>query len=158
MVAMPATQRIEMHAMCSEDVEEIAAIEASAYDFPWTRGIFRDCLRSAYECWVLRDGDFTVGYGVLSIAAGEAHLLNACIAPAQQGNGYGRHLIRRMVEVARWHRAERIFLEVRPSNLYAVKLYDSLGFNEIAMRPKYYPALKGREDAMVMALELLPPD
>ena len=93
----------------------------------------------------------------LSVAAGEAHLLNVCIAREYQGNGYGKRLIRRMIDVARWHRAERIFLEVRPSNTAAIALYDQLGFNEIGRRPNYYPGKRGREDAIVMAIELLDP-
>ncbi len=158
MVAILDEPRLEMRAMHVDDLDAVAAIEMSAYDFPWTLGIFRDCLRAGYECWTLRHGGAIVGYGVLSVAAGEAHLLNACIAPAQQGRGYGRRLVERMIEVARWHRVQRIYLEVRPSNQAAVALYPTLGFNEIAVRPNYYPAKQGREDAIVMAMELLPPE
>jgi ribosomal-protein-alanine N-acetyltransferase len=107
---------------------------------------------------VLDRGSELVGYGVLSAAAGEAHVLNVCVAPHCQGEGLGRRLMRRLIDLARWHRAERIFLEVRPSNPHAVALYDTLGFNEIARRANYYPAAGGREDAIVMALELLPED
>ncbi len=151
-------ERPELAAMQSGDLEAVAAIESVAYEFPWTLGIFRDCLRAGYECWVMRLGGEIIGYSVLSVAAGEAHLLNACTAPAQQGRGYGRHLVRRMIDIARWHRVQRIFLEVRPSNPAALALYSSLGFNEIATRPNYYPAKHGREDAIVMAMELLPPE
>jgi ribosomal-protein-alanine N-acetyltransferase len=158
MVAILNEPRLELRAMRSDDINQVMALELKAYEFPWSPGIFRDCLRAGYECWVLRRADEIIGYGVLSIAAGEAHLLNACIAPADHSRGYGRHLVRRMIEVARWHRVERIFLEVRPSNQHAVVLYSSLGFNEIATRPNYYPAKHGREDAIVMALELLPPE
>ena len=158
MVAILSEPRLELRAMHVDDLDEVSGFETAAYEFPWTHGIFRDCLRAGYECWVLRRGDELVGYGVLSVAAGEAHLLNACIAPAHQGRGYGRHLVRRMIEIARWHRVQRIFLEVRPSNAIAVGLYQRLGFNEIATRPNYYPARHGREDAIVMAMELLPPE
>src|SRR5690606_38019626 len=95
------------------------------------------------------------GYGILSVAAGEAHVLNCCVAPTSQGEGHGRRLMRRLIDLARWHHAERIYLEVRPSNTAAIALYHDLGFNEIARRPKYYPTASGREDALVMALELL---
>jgi len=151
-------ERPELAAMQPGDLETVAAIESAAYEFPWTLGIFRDCLRAGYECWVMRLGGEIIGYSVLSVAAGEAHLLNACVAPVQQGRGYGRHLVRRMVDIARWHRVHRVFLEVRPSNPAALVLYQSLGFNEIATRPNYYPARNGREDAIVMAMELLPPE
>jgi [ribosomal protein S18]-alanine N-acetyltransferase len=144
--------------MRPEDLEQVVAIEIVAYEYPWTHGIFRDCLRAGYNCWVLAQSLEVIGYGVLSTAAGEAHVLNVCIAQAQQGHGHGKHLMRRLVDIARWHHAERIFLEVRPSNERAIALYDQLGFNEIGKRPNYYPARRGREDAIVMALELLPQD
>ncbi len=144
--------------MRAEDLDQVIAIEIAAYDFPWTLGIFRDCLRAGYNCWVLAQSIEVVGYGVLTIAAGEAHILNVCIAKAQHGMGHGKHLMERLIDLARWHRAERVFLEVRPSNTRAIALYDHLGFNEIGKRPNYYPAKNGREDANVMAMELLPPE
>lgn len=137
------------------DIDAVGDIERRAYPFPWTPGIFRDCLRAGHQCWVLDAGDRLLGYGVLSTGAGEAHLLNLCIAPENQGRGHGRRLLRRMVDLARWHGAQRIFLEVRPSNPRAIALYQDEGFNEIGQRPNYYPAEKGREDAIVMARELL---
>ena len=94
---------------------------------------------------------------MLSAAAGEAHILNVCIAPEYQGRGHGRRLLARLVDLARWHHARQVFLEVRPSNPRAINLYRDFGFNEIGLRPNYYPAEKGREDAIVMAMELLPP-
>jgi [ribosomal protein S18]-alanine N-acetyltransferase len=142
--------------MRETDVEHVIEIELRAYDFPWTQQIFRDCLRAGYHGFVLDVGGFIIGYFMLSVAAGEAHVLNVCVDPAEQGKGHGRRLIRRAMDVARWHRVERIFLEVRPSNPIAIKLYDDIGFNEIGRRPKYYPAKNGREDAIVMAYELLP--
>ena len=144
--------------MRMDDLDQVVAIEIAAYDFPWTKGIFHDCIRAGYNCWVLAQGVEVIGYGVLTVAAGEAHVLNVCVAQDQQSNGHGRHMMQRLIDLARWHRAERIFLEVRPSNPRAIKLYHSLGFNEIGRRPGYYPAKRGREEAIVMALELLPPE
>lgn len=154
MVAVVREPSPALRPMRADDVDAIARIEASAYEFPWTAGIFRDCLRAGYGCWVLALDETILGYGVLSVAAGEAHVLNVCIAPAAQGAGHGRRLMKRLVDLARWHQAQRIFLEVRPSNPRAIALYDDLGFNEIGRRPNYYPARNGREDALVMALEL----
>lgn len=141
--------------MREEDVDTVIAIERSAYPFPWTPAIFRDCLRVGYPAWVLQDDDGIFGYGVLSVAAGEAHLLNVCVAPRLQGRGHGRRLLRELLRSARQEGAQRIFLEVRPSNPQAVALYEDEGFNEIGRRPRYYPDHGGREDAIVMALELL---
>ena len=155
MVAVPEDTPAAFRAMRGEDLEAVARIEVSAYPYPWSLAIFRDCLAAGYACWVLARPTGLVGYGVLSVAAGEAHLLNLCVAPAQQGRGHGRRVLARMLDLARWHRCERVFLEVRPSNPNAIALYDSAGFNEIGRRPNYYPAARGREDALVMAIELL---
>ena len=158
MVAILKEPYPEFRAMRAEDLDQVASIEIAAYEYPWTHGIFRDCLRAGYNCWVLAHGIEVVAYGVLTVAAGEAHVLNVCVAQDHQSAGHGKRLMQRLIDLARWHRAERLFLEVRPSNARAIKLYDQLGFNEIGKRPNYYPAKRGREDAIVMALELLPPE
>ena len=141
--------------MREDDLDAVMDVERRAYPFPWTRGIFRDCLRAGYPAWLMERDGAIVAYAVLSIAAGEAHILNLCTAPEVQREGNGRRMLRALLQVARGHRAERVFLEVRPSNDAAIALYDSEGFNEIGRRPRYYPAIGGREDAIVMALELL---
>jgi len=145
-------------AMRASDLEGVSRIELSAYPFPWTFGIFRDCMAAGHECWVLERSTELIGYGVLSVAGGEAHILNLCVAPDEQGHGHGRRILARLMDLARWHHAERVFLEVRPSNTMAIALYDSVGFNEIGKRPNYYPGKKFREDALVMAIELLAPE
>ena len=141
--------------MREDDLDRVMAIERRAYPFPWTRGIFRDCLRAGYPAWLHEQPTGAIGYAVLSIAAGEAHILNLCTAPEVQGQGHGRQLLRRVLQQARAHGAQRVFLEVRPSNAPAIALYHGEGFNEIGRRPRYYPAIGGREDAIVMAIELL---
>lgn len=158
MNAIGVASQPSLRAMRTTDLETVMQVELSAYEFPWTMGIFRDCLLNGHGCWVLMLDERIIGHGVLSTGAGEAHILNLCVAPKHQGRGYGRYLARRLLDLARWHRAERVFLEVRPSNPSAIRLYESLGFNEIGRRPRYYPAQRDREDAIVMALELLPPE
>ena len=144
-----------LRALRESDLDAVMAIEQRAYPFPWTRGIFRDCLLAAYPAWVLHEHGLVVGYGVVSLAADEAHILNVCIAPERQGRGHGRRLLRALVDYARDNGAARVFLEVRPSNPQAIALYHDEGFNEIGRRPRYYPSHDGREDALVMAMELL---
>jgi len=151
----PATA---LRALREADFDAVMAIEQRAYPFPWTRGIFRDCLLAAYPAWVLLEHGLVIGYGVISLAVDEAHLLNVCVAPERQGRGHGRHLLRSLVKLASDRGAARIFLEVRPSNPAAIALYHAEGFNEIGRRPRYYPAHQGREDALVMAMELLAGD
>lgn len=158
MAALPHALPAVLRPMQVDDLAQVAEVESAAYEFPWTRGIFRDCLSAGYNAWVLASGIRVIGYGILSVAAQEAHLLNLCVAPAEQGQGHGRRLLGRMLDLARWHDAQRVFLEVRPSNPRAMLLYQYAGFNEVGRRPGYYPSHRGREDAIVMALELLPPD
>ncbi len=137
------------------DLDAVMAIERRAYPFPWTRGIFRDCLAAGYPALLALEDDHPAGYAVMSIAADEAHVLNLCSAPERQSRGLGRHLLRALLRAARDQGAARVFLEVRPSNPAAIALYHSEGFNEIGRRPRYYPAHEGREDAIVMAIELV---
>ncbi|MEW5836166.1 MAG: ribosomal protein S18-alanine N-acetyltransferase [Pseudomonadota bacterium] len=150
-VSPPAS---EIRALRPQDLDAVAALEAESYEFPWSRGIFSDCLRAGHPCWVLWVDGQVAGYGILSIAAGEAHVLNLCIGRQWQGLGLGRRLLMRLLDVIRWSGAERVFLEVRPSNPVAQNLYRSVGFTEIGRRPRYYPAREGREDAIVMELVL----
>jgi len=144
---------IQVRAMRSDDLPRVSELEIASYEFPWSTGVFADCLKAGHPCWVLCVDALVAGYGILSMGAGEAHVLNICIAPDYRGQGLGRHLLRRLLDIARWNGAERIFLEVRPSNPPAKTLYMSMGFAEIGKRPRYYPAKNGREDAIVMVLE-----
>lgn len=137
--------------MQEEDVAAIMVIETQAYDFPWSETIFQDCLRVGYCCWVLERDDVLVAYGVMSVAVGESHILNLCVSPDYQAIGLGKMLLMHLLEVAQDHNANMTFLEVRPSNFGAIKLYLDSGFDEIGMRRNYYPAKMGREDALILA-------
>jgi len=141
--------------MLADDVDAVIQVEHSAYTHPWSEGVLRDCLRVGYSCWVCELGDVVVGHTVMSVAIGEAHLLNICIGPAWQGRGLGRRLLGRMLRIARERDADTMFLEVRASNACARALYESEGFGEIGRRRDYYPAIGGREDAIVYARAIL---
>lgn len=132
------------------------ALELACYPHPWTKGIFADCLRVGYDCWVLEREERIIGYGVLSIAAGESHILNLAVGPSQQGKGFGKRLLEHLLDRAYSGKAEMVLLEVRPSNHAARHLYEQRGFNEIGRRPGYYPAKDGREDALLYALQMEP--
>lgn len=140
--------------MQEADVPAVMAIERVAYEFPWTEGILRDCFRFGYVCKVYESQAGIIGYGILSLGAGECHFLNICIAPSQQQHGHGARLVSELLQIARQACARSALLEVRISNIAAFRLYDKLGFNEIGVRKNYYPARAGREDALVLALEL----
>jgi len=144
----------EFEPMRETDLRAVLEIEESIYEFPWTLGNFRDSLRAGYACWVVRENRDVIGYAVLMHAAGEAHLLNLSIAARSQRRGHGRELLHNIVRVAREHKAKILFLEVRPTNDAGQRLYSGYGFRQIGVRRGYYPARKGREDALVLALEL----
>ena len=136
------------------DLDHVMEIELAAYPHPWTRGIFSDCLRVGYECWGLFTGVRLSGYFILTHAAGECHLLNLCVTPQQQGNGLGAILLEHATRIALARGCGSMFLEVRPSNPAALGLYRKNGFEMVGQRPEYYSAAEGREDAIIMALDL----
>jgi ribosomal-protein-alanine N-acetyltransferase len=145
---------LRLRPMADGDLSAVLDIERDAYEFPWSRAIFQDCLRVGYCCWVLEYDGVVSGYGVMSVGAGESHILNLCIAPVLQGGGLGRSLLDHLLDIARGHRADVAFLEVRPSNGVARHLYERTGFGEVGTRRNYYPARFGREDAIIMARAL----
>jgi ribosomal-protein-alanine N-acetyltransferase len=146
--------RTEIRLMQPADLKAVAAVERAAYQYPWSLGIFRDCLLAGYHCLVLDLAGSVTGYGIMSIAAGEAHLLNLCVHPNAQHFGYGRRLLSALMLRAAEADADKVFLEVRPSNEIALRLYRSAGFEQIGIRPAYYQADHGREDAVILAATL----
>lgn len=150
----PSNQRLRLRAMQWEDLPFVLQVEHLAYEFPWTEGIFRDCLQAGYCCRILEDRGRFAGHGVMAVAAGECHLLNVCIHPRYQRRGLGRQLLLHLLDVARRGHARVALLEVRRSNRAAYALYSGLGFNEIGLRKNYYPGRTGREDALVLARDL----
>ena len=153
---------IALRRMTEADLAEVMRIERAAYAVPWSEGIFRDCLRAHYFCLVADRAGLLIGHTVMSVAAGECHILNLCVAPSQQGRGLGRRLLRRALALARQREADTAFLEVRASNQGAIRLYQAEGFDEIGLRKGYYPSAEPsvdpsrsrREDAVLMARAL----
>ena len=141
---------VVIRAMRGNDVADVVAIERASYQFPWSEGIFRDCLRVGYVCRVVTVSRQVMGYGVMSLGAGEAHILNLCVGEAFRCRGVGRRLLGSLVERAADAGMADAFLEVRPSNTSAIRLYLALGFEQVGMRRGYYQAANGREDAAVL--------
>jgi [ribosomal protein S18]-alanine N-acetyltransferase len=140
--------------MRAADVAEVVAIERAAYQFPWSEGIFRDCLRVGYVCRVITVNRQVMAYGVMSLGAGEAHILNLCVSETYRCRGVGRRLLESLMERAAAGGMHEAFLEVRPSNTTAIRLYLALGFEQVGMRRGYYQAVGGREDAAVLRRRL----
>lgn len=136
------------------DLDRVMAIEPTLYSHPWTRGNFEDSIKAGYVCRVIECEGVVTGYGVLMIGAGEAHLLNLSVESGWQRRGLGRALLEHFVSAARDGAARQMLLEVRPSNVSARRLYVDFGFSDLSLRRDYYPAERGREDAILMSLPL----
>ena len=136
---------------------QVVDIERRAYAFPWTEGIFRDCLNVGYSAWTVTSaGDEVLAYAVMSMAVGEAHVLNLCVEPAYHQQGLGRFLLTHLQAVARAAGMEIMLLEVRKSNTAAIALYQAMGFHKLGVRKAYYPAHEGSEDALLLGHTLKP--
>ena len=140
--------------MTEHDIPGVMRVEQLNYQYPWSEGIFRDCLKVGYHCMVVVERNSVIGYGILMLSGIESHLLNISIEPDARGNSFSRMLFHNLAEAAVQSGSTEMFLEVRPSNEIAMRLYDSLGFNEIGRRPGYYDAPGGREDALIYVLPL----
>lgn len=140
--------------MRASDLDLVVKNEIVAYEHPWNKRIFVDCLRAGYQCWVLANRREIVAHGVMSVAIGECHLLTLCVNPDFQRRGYGRKLFNLLLNRAYKMEAEVCFLEVRHSNEGAIELYKSMGFSQIGERKNYYPSASnnaGREDALILS-------
>ena len=140
--------------MSAADLDEVITIDCAVYSHPWTHGNFIDSLNAGYHCRTYRMGAELVGYFILIVAVGEAHVLNLSVSAERQRQGAGSVLLREAMRLAREKKAHHVFLEVRPSNAAALALYSAFGFRRIAERRGYYPAHDGREDALVLTLDL----
>lgn len=143
---------IILRKMQQEDVDGVMEIENVVCEFPWTASIFSDCIRVGYGCWVLEEEGTIVGYGLLSVSAGESHILNICIKPDKQRQGLGMRMMKHLIKQSEYLKAESVYLEVRMSNHGAFDLYTKLGFVQTGERKDYYPHKDGREDAKVLTL------
>ena len=154
MSAQPKTW-LRCREMQRGDLQPVLVIERASYDFPWTEGIFRDCLRMGYSAWVVTNTiNEILGYGLMSYAMDEAHILNVCTDPVYRRQGIANFLLDHLVTQARSREVDWVLLEVRKSNTAAIALYENSGFHEIGERRNYYPAINGREDALVLGQHL----
>jgi ribosomal-protein-alanine N-acetyltransferase len=153
---MANQKQIKIRAMGIEDLSNVLEIERLCYPIPWSESVLKGSVVGNNECWLLEYQGVLCGHTVVSNILDEVHLLNICIAPEFNRKGLGRVLLRHLISKAIERDATVFFLEVRASNRFAIDLYFSEGFNEVGLRPNYYPREvgSGREDALLMTLEL----
>jgi ribosomal-protein-alanine N-acetyltransferase len=155
MSAVATAVEAQFEPLTEARLDEIVAIEREAYDHPWTRGNFSDSLHSGYQAQLLGGNDTVLGYFVAMKGVDEVHLLNLTVAPAYQGQGWGRVMLDALALWARGQGAQWLWLEVRISNQRAQRIYERHGYRRVGERKGYYPAASGkREDAVVMSLKL----
>lgn len=147
---------LDIRPMRANDLLGVVGVERESYDYPWSRRIFEDCMQVGYCCLVAEVDGIIQGHGIMMVRAGEAHILNLCVAVAHRRCGVAAEMLRQLLSLAQASRATTAFLEVRPSNRAALALYEHHGFHEVGRRPDYYPSPFGREEAVVMARELIP--
>jgi ribosomal-protein-alanine N-acetyltransferase len=141
--------------MLQQDIADVLAIEKSATAFPWTQKNFEDSLKAGHHAWVFfNNTSEIIAYAFVQKVTDETHLLNICVKPSAQGQGFGREVLNYVIDFAKSVSSVLIVLEVRRSNQRAQKLYLQAGFNEMSIRKDYYPAAIGREDAILMGLDL----
>lgn len=153
-VAMRETPALAYRPLLERDLATVAAIEAGVYVYPWTIGNFRDSLLSGYQCIGCWTGHELIGYAIVMTAMEEAHLLNLAVASDWQRRGVGGQFLQHVIDGARRQRLEMLYLEVRPSNTAARRMYERFGFCQLGLRRGYYPAVTGREDAWFLGLNL----
>lgn len=154
MSAVFKTMEAGFEPMTESRLDEVVAIERRAYGHPWTRGNFADSLRSGYQAQLLCAGDQVIGYFVAMLGVDEVHLLNITVDPPFQGQGWGRVMLDALALWSRGQGAQWLWLEVRTSNARAQQVYQRYGYRRVGDRKNYYPADGGREDAIVMSLQL----
>ena len=141
--------------MTHDDVFDVVNIEQQANQFPWSRKNFEDGLKANNQAWVfVNDSNEIIAYTIVQKVVDETHLLNICVKASAQGKGLGREVLNHVIDFAHSISSVLIVLEVRSSNQRAQQLYLQAGFNEMSVRKDYYPAKKGREDAILMGLDL----
>ncbi|MDC9724909.1 MAG: ribosomal protein S18-alanine N-acetyltransferase [Gammaproteobacteria bacterium] len=141
--------------MQANDIVDVVSIEQEANQFPWSTKNFQDCLKANNDAWVFVDNsDDIIAYTIVQKVVDETHLLNICVKPSAQGKGLGREVLNHVIDFAQSISSILIVLEVRSSNQRAQQLYSQAGFNEMSVRKNYYPATDGREDAVLMGMDL----
>ena len=144
----------EIRPMCESDLDQVIRIERQIFLFPWSLANFADSLKAGYLCRVMEENLTILGYSILMIGPDEAHILTLGINPDWQRRGLGEKMLHYLIDLSAEHGAKSVLLDVRESNQGAARLYRQLGFEQIGRRKGYYPAMCGREDALVMQLRL----
>ena len=146
--------KFKIRRMLQNDIDRVYSIETSAHRAPWSRDILSDCVLVGYDCRVLElessDSKQIIGYIICRYTFKVCHILNLCIAPPEQGKGYGKLLLSSLLDSLGQSKVEMVILEVRPSNTAALTLYEKFGFIREDIKKDYYQDTSGVEDAILL--------
>ncbi len=145
---------VHIRRMVLDDIPRIFAIESAAHTHPWTEAILTDCLRAGYIAFVLEAQNTIIGFVIMTFVTDECHLLNLAVDPELQSQGYGSQLLLHTLGLCQELDMRVIYLEVRKSNQAAINLYAKFNFVCTGERKNYYQSDGGREDALMLKLEL----
>jgi len=139
--------------MITADLDEVMAIEKTAFPFPWSAGFFRQELQVACARSILAEADGKIiGYVLFWLLPGAIDIHNIAVHGDFRRKGVARLLLRKVMNEAERQSITRVMLEVRKSNLPAQQLYEAMGFSTTGIRKGYYS--DNGEDALAMTLEL----
>ncbi|MGK0721332.1 ribosomal protein S18-alanine N-acetyltransferase [Leucobacter sp. W1478] len=146
-----SAEKFSLRPATMADLDEIWAIEAAVFgDDAWSRDLMREELAADHRVYraLVDDAGVVVGYGGLLAVGTDGDIQTIAVVPAARGGGLGRRLMEALLQAACERGVREVFLEVRADNPVARGLYESLGFEEIGVRPRYYQP--GNVDAIVM--------
>ncbi len=138
----------------ANDLPRLLEIENEVQLSPWPPEVFKQTLARDNTCWVIEKDQQVAAFIIISAITGEIHILNLCVSRADQRSGYGQQLLRYVLQQAVQEKCLFAYLEVRRSNQAAIALYEKMDFVQIGERRGYYPAVNGREDALIFAKDL----
>ncbi len=140
--------------MQDKDIPEVANIEARVFSMPWSEQGFADALKQDTIFVTAKQEEQVVGYCGMYCSFEEGEITNVAVLPEAQNHGIGKKIISGLLRAAQEKNISRIVLEVRVSNLPAIRLYEGFGFQKAGIRKGFYE--KPREDAAIMILEQIP--
>lgn len=146
---------LNIRRMKDSDIENVYSIETNVHLSPWSKDILRDCVLVGYDCRVLEinngNSPILAGYIISRISNNSCHILNLCIAKPLQSKGLGRKLLQTVLySLSKYTQTESVILEVRPSNISALHLYETMGFERVEIKKDYYKDKNGAEDAILL--------
>lgn len=145
---------LKFSSLTSKESAECYSLHVQGQFSPWSKKIFDDCLIKPYFAYRLQQSEQLIGYYIAMTVLDEVTLMDIVVNSEAQGKGHGKALLQHLIEQCNQNNIQQLWLEVRESNVRAIKLYEDAGFVLVEQRVNYYPCAKGKEDALIMCCYL----